>query len=336
MKKLLIAMLLCAMILTAIPFCVSADPAVPTASVYGYQKRFNYTDMAMDYRVVGTLTLADGYALADIEDIGFTMVLSDGSKQATPTVSGEMVYTAIQGGGITYHAGSGEDTATDIYIGGDYLFLVVIQAAPGELDAQITPYVNYGGEAHNGEQSVVKLIDNANAPKTLSDGTKVKLIPVTDGVFPENTAAVGTFATNFTGTTQSIFDNGATIDLSNYRGMMIKVTPKSGSGAMQFRFQFTMAADGKSVDTPKSSALAYYYFDGEKWNPVTATAQQFTMQTKEIYAYFEFPFGTSSLTSTFLHLTASEITNMKIYKPKSDTRIGSISEWYLVQAVPES
>ena len=333
MKKLLIAMILCAMILTAIPFCVSADPAVPTASVYGYQKRFNYTDMAMDYRVVGTLTLADGYTLADIADIGFAMVLSDGSKQATPSVSGEMVYTAIQGGGITYHAGSGEDTATDIYIGGDYLFLVVIQAAPGELDAQITPYVNYGGEAHNGEQSVVKLIDNANAPKTLSDGTKVKLIPVTDGVFPENTAAVGKFATDFTGTTQSIFDNGATIDLNNFKGMLIKITPNMETSGMNFRFQFKLA-NGTTVDS-KSAARTFYWFDGENWTSTTKTAQHFTMPNKVVgYAYFEFTFGEAG--TNFPEVTSSEIANLKIYKPASETRVGSFSEWYLVQAVPES
>ena len=290
----------------------------------------------MDYRIIGTLTLAEGYTLADISDIGFTVRLSNGVVVADPTVSCEKVYSSIQGGAVTYHAGSGADTETDKYIGGEYLFALVVENAPAELDAEITPYVTYGGNAHNGAQSNVDLVQNATAPKTLSDGTKIKLIPVTDGVFPENTDKVGMAATAFTGTTKSIFDGITTVDLSEYRGMMIKITPDMDTAGMQFRFQFQLKDSNNFTDT-KSAERTFYWYNGENWSATTKTAQQFTMPDKvEGYAYFEFPFIDSELNGNFSEvLTTSEVLNLKIYKPASSARIGSISEWYLIKALPE-
>lgn len=337
MKKTLTVLLLCAILIAIVPFAAFAETEdEPIASFYGYQRRFNYDEMAVDYRIVGTLTLSEHHSLAEIDDVGFSMVLSDGKVTVTPTVSCEKVYSSIQGEGVTYCAGTGEDTESVRYIGGDYLFVLVIQGAPADLVSSFVPYITYGGDQHNNAGTDITLTDNENAPKTLADGTKVKLVPVSEGgVFPENTSAVGILATDLAGGKQSVFDGNRTVDLSEYRGMMIKVTTGVASkGGMQFRFQFKMASNGQLIDS-KSNPRTYYHYKNGTWTAVAATAQQFTMQMGETYAYFEFPFGTSELTGTFTELTASEVSNLKIYKPKSDTRIGAISEWYLVKAIEE-
>lgn len=339
MKKLIIGLLLCAMLICAIPFGISADePQVPTASVYGYQVKENGT--AYDYRVVGVLDLPEGYDLAKVTDIGFKIVVDNGVKNASETISCEMVYSSVKGGDLTYHAGTGEDTATDKYLGGSYLFALVIESAPWNLNGDFTPYVTYeGGEGDGANQNLVMMgLENfdPNMPTTLSDGTKIRLIPVTDGTLPLlDRTQKSVWATDFTGTTQTIFDGGKTIDLDNYAGMLVKITPDMETSGLLYRFQFKLA-NGTTIDM-KSATRTYYWYDGTTWTPKTATAQQFTMPNKvEGYAYFEFTYGAEN--TTFPEVTSSEIANLKIYRPAiketAAARFATISEWCLVQAIP--
>lgn len=346
MKKLLIAILLCAALLAAVPFAASADaPEVPTVKYDGYQIRANGT--AYDYRVIGVLTLPDGYDLAKVTDVGFKIVVDNVIKTASETVSCKMVYSSVQGGGVTYHAGTGEDTETEKYLGGNYLFVLVIESAPWNLNGSFVPYVTYEEGSGDGTAQDVVMMGlkefDPNMPTTLKDGTNIKLVPVTDGslTVADTTVIVTKNATEFTGTTQTVFDGDNIINLKQYRGMMIKVTPdKTANSGMVFRFKFVLS-NGTVISlsaVENEERTHYWYYNGTWTEKTEIYKNNFTMQNNKIvYAYFDFNYITTTLKTAFPELLSgrNQIKNLQVEKLKGN-RLGTFSEWCLVKEIPAS
>lgn len=351
MKKLLIAILLCAALLAAVPFAASADaPEVPTVKYEAYQIRANGT--AYDYRVIGVLTLPDGYDLAKVTDVGFKIVVDNVIKTASETVSCKMVYSSVQGGGLTYHAGTGVDTETEKYLGGNYLFVLVIESAPWNLNGSFVPYVTYEEGSGDGTAQDVVMMGlkefDPNMPTTLKDGTNIKLVPVTDGSLTISDATgVKKAASELDGTTQTIFDGGNAIDLKQYRGLIVRVKPATAeSDGMRIKFAFTLQRNGADVNmvaTQSGTDLThtYYFRYGTKWTEKSVpTTNYFQLQNgKEIYVYCDFHYISTTLLTAFPELNSSRnmITNMKIESiGGSAKRVGTISEWCLVKEIPAS
>ncbi len=112
--------------------------ALNGTAVYGHQKSDVVAD-TIDYRIVGGLTTSD---LSTVEDIGFFVTLSDGNNTVTQKVSCKAVYSSVIGGGITYKKGIGTDTDTVEYIGGDYLYVLLVDDIDTDitLNAKLIPY----------------------------------------------------------------------------------------------------------------------------------------------------------------------------------------------------
>ena len=114
------------------------------ARYYGFQNNKPYenteSNTVVDYRIVGTLDAED---LSTLSDVGFYVTLTYNGVTKVQKVSCNTVYSSVKGGGITYYAGKGTNTATEEYVDGDYLFVLVIPGVPADVsvDAKITPYM---------------------------------------------------------------------------------------------------------------------------------------------------------------------------------------------------
>ena len=117
-------------------------PAVLSSTTYaGYQTKANST-LTYDYRLVATLTLPAGKTLGDIEEVGIFVTLTNGTTTVSQKISCSTVYKSVEGGGITYRTGTGENVEGSIeYVGGEYIFVVIITGAPASLTATLTTYM---------------------------------------------------------------------------------------------------------------------------------------------------------------------------------------------------
>ena len=95
-------------------------------------------------------SLPTGKTLDDIKDLGFYVTLSDGINTVSQKVSCDTVYNSVTGGGITYYVGNGTNVEGSVeYVGGQYIFVLVITGAPASLSANVTTYmttdvINFG------------------------------------------------------------------------------------------------------------------------------------------------------------------------------------------------
>ena len=122
--------------------CTSGESA--DIRYYGFQNSETYenteSNTVVDYRIVGTLDAED---LSTLSDVGFYVTLTYSGATKVQKVSCKTVYSSVKGGGITYYAGEGTNTATEEYVDGDYLFVLVIPGVPADVsvDAKFTPYM---------------------------------------------------------------------------------------------------------------------------------------------------------------------------------------------------
>ena len=136
--------------------------AASATRYYGFQnKTYENTEnnTVVDYRIVGTLDAED---LSALSDVGFYVTLTYDGVTKVQKVSCKAVYSSVKGGGITYYAGEGTNTATEEYVDGDYLFALVIPEAPsGEtISATFTPYMtDANGKTACGATQVVDLTE---------------------------------------------------------------------------------------------------------------------------------------------------------------------------------
>ena len=161
----------------------------------------------------------------------------------------------------------------------------------------------------------------ASAPTAPPDGSEWVLTQITDGAFTA-TGKKAMFATDFTGTTKTVFDNGNSVKLEHVTGMIMKV--ESTKSKLQWYFNAIQYADG-TTQKMTASNKDFYWYDGSTWKTGTECgvvgATSWTAPTESGYAYFDF----SKLT-----FTGTEITDIKIYNT-SDSRLGTYSELYFVQ-----
>lgn len=112
--------------------------ALNGTATYGHQDS-GVADDKIDYRIVGALNTED---LASVKDIGFYVTVTHGEKTVSHKVSCKEVFSCVIGGGITYNKGTGADTDTVEYIGGDYLYVLVFKDYPSAstFTAKLTSY----------------------------------------------------------------------------------------------------------------------------------------------------------------------------------------------------
>lgn len=112
--------------------------ALNGTATYGHQDS-GVADDKIDYRIVGALNTED---LASVKDIGFYVTVTNGENTISQKVSCKEVFSCVIGGGITYNKGTGTDTDTVEYIGGDYLYVLVFKdyLSASTFTAKLTSY----------------------------------------------------------------------------------------------------------------------------------------------------------------------------------------------------
>lgn len=162
------------------------------------------------------------------------------------------------------------------------------------------------------------------APTTLSNGSKIELVSITDGTYTKpSDAKFGMYATKIENKTTCIFDNGATVDISGYAGFLVKKTPNGEGGGIYIRLR-VMMADGTELEL-KSKDRAAYWYDTEGWSTVSGASSNWKLPlNKEGYVFFAFPF--SEITAH----GSSVIKDIQIYNSETN-RSATFSEWSFVK-----
>ena len=171
------------------------------------------------------------------------------------------------------------------------------------------------------------------APKTLADGTAIELTSITDGTFTKNPSGnSGCWASATTNATECIFDNGATVDISQYSGFLVKKTPNTEGGGIYVRFKFKVVkADGtvKELDI-KADGRTLGFWDGTEWIDVTSAAGASNWKVTPIdvdgYIYIAFPLKEITAEGT------TTVSDIYIYSSSSD-RSAIFENWSLVKTV---
>lgn len=215
---------------------------------------------------------------------------------------------------------------------GGYVYLpfdILNEISSDSVIADIQVYSSNGNNRIGSfsEWSLVKGDSTAQYPK-LSDGTPYELVPITDGVLTvTGEANVGAYGSAFENTTQSIFGGGAKVNVTEYKGVMVKVTTTTeGHTGLYMRFKAKLAESGTELDI-KAASRSYEWFDGEKWATVSGAATNWITPTAETaWVYVPFPLS---------EITEDEISDFGIYSSKSASRQGVFSDLSFVKAVGE-
>ena len=169
------------------------------------------------------------------------------------------------------------------------------------------------------------------APKALADGSAINTTLVTDGILSATgTANASGYASQFLHATNTLFKDGAKVDLNNYDGLLVKVATSADKGyaGLYLRYFFKLA-DGTEVEI-KALGRSLGYYNGTEWSEIPAaneTASNWTTSTGEVgYVYLDF-----SLFTEISGLANKEITDIRIYSAKSANRIGTFSDMFLVK-----
>ena len=159
------------------------------------------------------------------------------------------------------------------------------------------------------------------APTTGPDGAEMVLTSITDGTMtaPGTNVAISKRATEFDGTTKTVFDNGNTINPTKCQGMLFRVDSTLNKVQWYFVFEFS---DGTANQTVKGNSVKYNWWNGESWAEYTAGSTSYEAKSASGYAYVSF---------SVLGIASENVSNIKIYSPKSTSRAGTFSEWSLVQ-----
>ena len=162
------------------------------------------------------------------------------------------------------------------------------------------------------------------APTTLSDGTAITATKVTDGIFEvASKNNLSAWSTEFASSSSNIFDGGAKVDLSEYKGILIKATTyaEKNYAGIRFHFKFKLA-DGTTV-TVKSAGRGYKWYNGESWKDVAGATSNWTTPNEESgYLYVAFPFD---------ELESKVVTDIGIVSQSGANRFGNYSDFCLVK-----
>lgn len=159
------------------------------------------------------------------------------------------------------------------------------------------------------------------APTTTPDGEKMVLTPVTDGTLTNkgDNVAVSLYASQFEGTTKTVFDNGNLIDTTTSKGMLMRVDTAEGMGNPQW-YVIVTYEDGTTYDVRKQP---FSWWDGTAWEDGTPKSNN-DGNSKIGYLYVDF--------SNIGLDQSKKISNLKIVSAKSNgTRAGTFSQWSIVQ-----
>lgn len=183
-----------------------------------------------------------------------------------------------------------------------------------------------------GQGDDAPVIDLNVPPATLADGTPIQLVSITDGTLTvEDAAATTAYATSFANTTATIFADGATVDTTAYKGVMVKVkTTNESHNGLYLRFKAKLEGSAEEVDI-KASERSYQWFNGTKWATVTGGKSNWVTPNKTELCWVYVPFPLSEITA--------KLTDFGIYCSKSSTagsRAGEISEFSFVKATGEA
>ena len=198
-----------------------------------------------------------------------------------------------------------------------------VKAASGEAPAPEVPPV------------VKPEVPALEAPATLNDGTSIKLVPLTDGVLEvKGTSNASAFASAFPYATTSVFANGGTVDLSKYKGIMVKVSTSEEKNYLGLYIRLFFKVQGQEAETEiKALGRSLWYYNGTAWSEITSgeTASNWTTTTGEVgYIYLAFPLAEIEA------LGSTVVTDIRIYSAKSANRVGMFSDFSLVEQTGEA
>lgn len=160
--------------------------------------------------------------------------------------------------------------------------------------------------------------DDITVPTVFPNSTEEwVLTPITDGTFTTGKGAQ--FASQFTGATKSIFDDGNTVNLDHVTGMIFRVD--ATKSVLQWYFNVIRYADGTADQKMTAASAPYWWYDGSNFVAGTTGGTSWTANAASGYAYFDF---------SDLSFTGKELADIKIYNT-SDNRVGTYSELYFVQ-----
>ena len=229
---------------------------------------------------------------------------------------------------------------------GGYVYLPFAVLTEIDASAEIADFQVYSSNGSNrigvfsdwsfvkatGEGDETPVVDNKPtvpelaAPTKLADNTAITLVPVSDGILSAAGTNASGYASNMPYQTTSIFKDGAKINPADYRGMMIKIaTTTENHMGLYLRFFFKLA-DGTEIEI-KALGRSFYFYNGETWQTCESgeTATNWVSPAETVgYVYFAFPFA---------EITSSEIADIRIYSSGSANRLGTFSDWSLVQTV---
>ncbi|MBR7099476.1 MAG: hypothetical protein IKC59_08675 [Clostridia bacterium] len=213
-----------------------------------------------------------------------------------------------------------------------YLYLALpFAAVDGTKEIKDIQFVSQSGENRLGifcDWSFVKATPVLPAPTTLQDGTSFTLTEITDGTLVLTGASYTNAMTGeFTGTTTTVFANGATVNMDEYNGILFKfaTAEEKNHAGIRFRFKFTMADD--TVVEVKAGGMDYAWWDGEKWETIdeTGSSNWTTPSVPEGYLYLALPFDAISNHTTHV------VKDIQFLSQSGENRLGSFSEWSLVK-----
>ena len=213
---------------------------------------------------------------------------------------------------------------------GGYVYLPFALVTELQATDEITDIQVYSSNGSNriGVFSEWSLVNPGNDdPRKLSDDTPIVLERITDGTLTaDGTAEAVAYSGAFAGTTKTIFDGGAKVNVKNYKGVMVKVTTTTENHYGLYLHFFVKLADGTEVEI-KAASRSYEWFDGTKWTTVSGAAQNWVTPNEEsVWVYIPFPLS---------EITTDEITDIAITSAKSAARLGTFSEFSFVKATGE-
>ena len=166
------------------------------------------------------------------------------------------------------------------------------------------------------------------APTTFKDGSKITITPISDGTWTKPaSASAGCWATEISDQTTSIFANGATVDLAQYDGILVRKTPNTEGGGIYLRFKFKMA-DGTIIEV-KSADRPLDWYDADGWGVVNGAASNWKLPIDKD-GYFFFPLPINEITAH----GSTTISDFYIYSSSND-RSAIFSSWSFVKLTAE-